>query len=125
MYVAVDAVGDTGKFVGAILAEPDKYEGKTLAGAVGLYSLEEVAAVMSRATGKKVVYRQISTEEFNKNHLPPGLLGEIFADAYGSQDEYGYFGPATEESVAWAVANARGKLGTLEEYFEAHPLRLE
>ena len=55
----IDAVGDTGKFVGAILAEPEKYEGKTFCAAVKLYSLEDVAGIMSEATGKRVVYRQI------------------------------------------------------------------
>lgn len=53
----IDAVGDTGKFIGAILAEPDKYEGKTFCAAVALYGVEEIAATMSKATGKTVVYK--------------------------------------------------------------------
>ena len=37
----IDAVGDTGKFVGAILAKPDHYQGKTFCAAKALYSWEE------------------------------------------------------------------------------------
>ncbi|MCJ1235574.1 hypothetical protein MMC14_003545 [Varicellaria rhodocarpa] len=117
----IDAVGDTGKFVGAILAEPDKYEGKTFCAATTLYSWEEVVAIMSRATGKTVVYKQISLEEFQKS-LP--FEPEMFVEAFSYQEEFGYFGPESEKLVAWAAENARGKLSTLQEYWEAHPLQL-
>ncbi|KAK0636735.1 hypothetical protein B0T17DRAFT_613423 [Bombardia bombarda] len=60
----IDAVGDTGKFVGAILAEPGKYEGKTFCSATMLYSLEEVTAIMAKTTGKNVVFKQIPLDEF-------------------------------------------------------------
>jgi len=112
----IDAVGDTGKFVGAILAEPDKYEGKTFCAATALYSFEELAAIISKTTGKTVIYRQISPEEFMK--YPP------FLEAFGYQEEFGYFGPDSKDLVAWAAENARGRLSTLEEYFEIHPLQL-
>ncbi|KAK9315524.1 hypothetical protein V1524DRAFT_447164 [Lipomyces starkeyi] len=39
----LDVVDDTGKFVGAILAEPEKYEGKTMTGTL-LWSLPPAAA---------------------------------------------------------------------------------
>ncbi|KAE9367881.1 NAD(P)-binding protein [Stipitochalara longipes BDJ] len=123
----VDAVGDTGKFVGAILAEPEKYEGKTFCGAVGLYSFEEIAAVMSKATGKTVVYKQLPVEEFRQGLLTmlPPPVADVFVDGFGYGEDFGYFGPDEEKLVAWAVENARGKLTTLEEFFEAHPLQLE
>lgn len=117
----IDAVGDTGKFVGAILAEPDKYEGKTFCAATAIYSLEEVAAIMSKATGKTVVYKQIPLEDFKKS-LSFGH--DIFGEAFSYPEEFGYFGPDSENLVAWAVQNARGKISTLEEYLEAHPLQL-
>ena len=119
----IDAVGDTGKFVGAILAEPDKYEGKVFCAAVALYTLEEIAAILSRATGKTVVYKQISLEEFKKG-LP--FAPDLFAEGYSFAVEFGgYFGPDSEKSVAWAAKNIRvGKLTTLEEYLTAHPPQL-
>jgi uncharacterized protein YbjT (DUF2867 family) len=117
----IDAVGDTGKFVGAILAEPDKYEGKTFCAATALYSLEEVAAIMSKATGKTVVYKQIPLEDFKKS-LSFGV--DIFVEGFRFQEEFGYFGPDSKKLVAWAAENARGRLSTFEEYLEAHPLQL-
>jgi uncharacterized protein YbjT (DUF2867 family) len=118
----IHAVADTGKFVGTILAEPDKYEGKTFCAAVALYSLEEIAAIISKATGKTVFYKQVPLEDFKKT-LP--FAPDLFADGFLFAEEYGgYFGPETKESVAWAVKNVRGRLSTLEEYLEAHPLQL-
>ena len=121
----IDAVADLGKYVGAILAEPDKYEGKTLCAAAAFYDYEEQAAILSKATGKTVVYKQISLEDFKKSLPLNETFTDIFVDAFGYQEEYGYFGPGSEKLVAWAAENARvGKLTTLEEYFEAHPLQL-
>lgn len=117
----LDAVKNTGNFVGAILAEPEKYEGKTFCAAQGFYTLEEQAAIMSKTTGKTVVYKRISAEEF-KNSLP--FMGDLFTEAFTALEELGYWGPGSEESVAWAIEHSRGKLATLEEYFEENPLGL-
>ena len=117
----INATGDVGKFVGTILAEPEKYKGKTLCAAVAFYSLTEVAAIMYKATGKTVVYKQISLEDF-KNNLSFGQ--DIFAEVFSFLEEFGYFGPNSEKLVGWAAGNARGKLTTFEEYLEAHPLQL-
>jgi len=117
----IDAVGDTGKFVGAILAEPDKYEGKTFCAATALYSWEEVVAIMSKATGKTVVYKQIPLEEFKKS-IP--FEADIFVEVFSYQEEFGYFGPDSKKLVAWAAENARGRLSTFKEYLETHPLQL-
>ncbi|MCJ1394923.1 hypothetical protein MMC18_007803 [Xylographa bjoerkii] len=123
-FPLIDAVGDTGKFVGAILAEPDKYEGKTFCAATALYSLKEIVAIMSKATGKTVVYKQISLEDFKKNLSFLVDLVDIFAEAFSYEEESGLFGPDSENLVAWAAENARGRLSTFEEYLEAHPLQL-
>lgn len=120
----LDAIGDTGKFFGAILAEPDKYEGKTFCAAQGLYTLEEVAAHLSKSTGKTVVYKQVPMEDFLKALPFDGPLADVFAEAFKYGEEFGYFGPGTKELVEWAVENARGRLSSLEEFLEAHPLQL-
>jgi uncharacterized protein YbjT (DUF2867 family) len=117
----LDAVGDVGKFVGVILAEPDKYEGKTLCAAQALYTLEEIAAALSKNIGKSIVFKQISLEEFRET-LP--FAPDLWIDGILAQGEQGYFGPGTDEAVAWAVAQVKGKLTTLDEYLEAHPLKL-
>ena len=120
----LDAVGDIGKFVGAILAEPDKYDGKTLCAAKAQYSLEEIAAIMSKATGQSVVYKQITLDEFKKGLPFEGVLSDIFVDAFGYVEEFGYFGPESEGLIAWAAESARGHLSTFEGFLERHPLHL-
>ncbi|KAF9171040.1 hypothetical protein BGX21_007193, partial [Mortierella sp. AD011] len=55
-------INDTGKYVGAILAEPEKYEGTIFSAATALYSLEEVAEIISKVTGKTVKYKQLPIE---------------------------------------------------------------
>ena len=115
----VDVIGDTGKFVGAILAEPDKYRGKTFCAATALYSWEEITATISEVTGKPVVYRQMSVEEFKKD-----FPFDAVVDGLSSVEEFGYWGPDSKNLMAWASENARGKLSTLEEYLKAHPPQL-
>ncbi|MCJ1434197.1 hypothetical protein MMC27_003564 [Xylographa pallens] len=123
----IDIVRDTGKFVGAILAEPDRYEGKTFCAATAFYSFDEIVAVMSKATGKTVIYKQISCEDFKKFLPSLDSLVDNFVECFSYQEEFGYFGPDSEKLVAWAAENARGgrgSLSTFEEYLEAHPLQL-
>lgn len=117
----LDAARDVGKFVGAILASPDKYEGKRFIVAQALYSLEEVVAAMAKKTGKTIIYKQVSFEEFGKS-MP--FFPELWVDGWHAQEEFGYFGPGEEKEIAWAVAQARGKLTTLDEFLEANPLQL-
>ena len=117
----IAAVDDTGKFVGAVLASPDEYEGKTFCAATALYSLAEIADTMSKATGQKVVYTQIPLEEF-KAGLP--FATDIFVEGFSYSEEFGYYGSDTEALVAWAAENARGRLLTLDEYLRKYPLRL-
>ncbi|CZR67444.1 related to nitrogen metabolic regulation protein nmr [Phialocephala subalpina] len=126
----IDTSEDTGKFVGAILAEPDKYEGKTFCAATAFYSLEEICVMLSKSAGKTIVYKQVSVEEFRRN-LPLGDdpvsldLADIFVEGLSYYEEFGYWGANSKELVAWAVENARGGLSTFEEFLEAHPFRLE
>ncbi|KAM0562960.1 hypothetical protein ACHAPJ_001803 [Fusarium lateritium] len=118
----IDNASNCGSYVGAILAEPEKYEGVTFDAAVGFYSMEELVAIESKATGKNITYKQISPEEFAAS-LP--ILKDVYVQAFHAADEFGYFGPDGEKSIAWGAERARGKLVTLEEFFKAHPLKLE
>ncbi|EEA18812.1 hypothetical protein TMatcc_010644 [Talaromyces marneffei ATCC 18224] len=118
----IDAVANVGNVVGSILAEPEKYEGKTFCAAERLYSLGEIAALLSRSSGKTVVYKQVTLEEF-KNSIP--FAADVFSDGFGFLEEFGgYWGPSSEKAVDWAVQNTRGKLRSLEEYLEANPIQL-
>ncbi|BCS29987.1 uncharacterized protein APUU_80290S [Aspergillus puulaauensis] len=119
----IDTRADFGKWVAAVLADLDGYEGKTLCCATGLYSFAEIVEVMDRVSGKKVVYRQVP-EEVWKGFLPE-LMRDHIADMLRYFQEFGYYGDGTKEKVELGAAQARGRLTTLEEYLEAHPLRLK
>lgn len=126
-YPLIDGTGDVGKFVTPVLAEPDKYEGKTFYGAERIYTLEEVSSIMSKTTGKNVVYEQMSDDAFHADLLKKTgseLIADIFVDAFKFYEEYGAFGPGTDEKIDWSVKQARGKLTSLEAFFEKNPLPL-
>ena len=119
----IDTADDTGKYVGAILAEPDKYEGKVFSAATKLYSYSEIVKKMSEASGKTVNYNQLPLDVW-KSFLPPESA-DYLVDMFLWIQDYGYYGPKTEELVDWTAKHARGKLTTLEEYFVKSPLHLQ
>ncbi|KAI1305159.1 hypothetical protein EDD11_005020 [Mortierella claussenii] len=119
----IETVSDTGKYVGAILAEPEKYEGKVFSAATKLYTHNQVAHEISRTSGKKVKYQQLPVEVY-KGFLPP-IAADYIVDMMLYMEEFGYYGPQTKELVKWAADNARGKVTTLEEYFDQNPIQLQ
>lgn len=116
---------DTGKWIGAILAEPAKYEGKTFSAATRSYSFKRNRAncEQGHSTGKTVRYQQLPVDVF-RNFLPPVIDTELL-DMFQLQEKFGYFGPRQSELVKWSSEQARGKLTTLEEYLVREPLKLE
>ncbi|ATZ53653.1 hypothetical protein BCIN_09g04560 [Botrytis cinerea B05.10] len=121
-FPLLDAVGDAGKFVSAILAEPEKYEGKIFCAAAKIYTMEEIVAALSKSSGKTIVYKQISEGEFKGSMA---FAAEMFTEYFSFCEEFGYWGPGSEEKVVWAGENARGRLSTLEEFLEAHSFQLD
>ncbi|KAL4994228.1 hypothetical protein BDV10DRAFT_9164 [Aspergillus recurvatus] len=118
----IDAYGDLGKWVAAILEDFDAYEGKILACATKLYTLTEAVEIMSQQSGKEVVYQQVPVDVW-KGFLPP-LMADHVAEMLQYFYEYGYYGEDTEAKVQWSAAQAKGRLTTLEEYIAKHPLQL-
>ncbi|KAF8951043.1 hypothetical protein CPC16_009586 [Podila verticillata] len=118
----IAVASDSGKYVGAILAEPDKYEGKIFYAATSVTSFEEIAETLSKATGKTIKYNQVPEEVF-RGMLPPSIATRYMKMFLFFQD-FGYYGPQTEELVAWTSKNVRGKLTTLEEFLAENPLKL-
>ncbi|KAI0161328.1 NAD(P)-binding protein [Xylariaceae sp. FL1272] len=119
----IDIAGDTGKFVGAILADPIKYEGKTFCAAARLYSMTEICEIISRATGKRVTYSQITPEQF-KGFMRGSPYADILIDMMLYQQDFGYYFDETESAISWAVENARGRVTTFEEFLEREPIVL-
>ena len=120
----IDTAGDAGKFVCAILAHPDKYEGKTFCAATKLYSMEEQAEILTKHTGKTVVYKQLP-EDVYRSFLPNMGYTDVLIRMMSYQQDFGYYGADTEKLVAWAAENARGRPSTFEEYLDKNPLWLD
>lgn len=118
----IDTVGDAGKYVGAILADPDKYEGKVFCSASAVYTMTEIVDIMSKVYGKTVRYEQIPEEAFRQQLRFSGPYAEGLIEMMLYQQDFGYYGPKTKELVAWAAENARGRVHTLEEYLKKNPL---
>ena len=115
-------VTDTGKWVGAILADPAKCSHKVLDAATRLYTMQEVVDTMTAVSGKKVVYKQIPDDVF-KNFLPEAIREPYFQMLQYLRD-HGYYGSNQRELTSWAAEQARGKLTTLQEYLHKNPLQL-
>ncbi|KAJ4352031.1 uncharacterized protein N0V89_007377 [Didymosphaeria variabile] len=104
-------ITDTGVWVSAILADPDKYGGRFFAAAEGLYSLTEIVDTMSKVTGKTVKHMQVEDEVF-KGYLPKAA-GDMIFDMYLLLRDYGYYGENMEDDIQWAKEQARGEANWL------------
>ncbi|KAH8822052.1 hypothetical protein F5884DRAFT_717404 [Xylogone sp. PMI_703] len=93
----LDVVNDTGKFVGAMLENPDAYDGKYVAAAGGVYSFQEAAKIISKVSGKRVGYKQIPEDGW-KAHLPD-FMKEEMAEMMKLFQDYGYYGKETNSIV--------------------------
>ncbi|KAA8916611.1 hypothetical protein TRICI_001237 [Trichomonascus ciferrii] len=118
----ISATVDTGNYVGAILANPDKYLGTVVVGSCGCLSMDEVVKTMSEVTGKTVTYEQISKEEY----LPslPKEFREDLINMFAYYDEFGFFGDLTSEAVAEAEKKPRKPVLSLKEFLQKNPLSL-
>ena len=99
----LDASRDTGKSIGAILAEPERYEGKTLHAAAAAYSFEDIAAILSKATGKTIVNKQIPLVECNDAlalSIKDELLLSSYVDVFNFMEEFGCFGQHDSEMIS-------------------------
>ncbi|KAF1955112.1 NAD(P)-binding protein [Byssothecium circinans] len=116
-------ITDTGAWMNAILADPDKYNGKFIAAAQGLYTYEQVVGIMSEVSGKTVKFHQMS-DEVLKSVLPEGARGMLYEMNVLFRD-YGYYGPTQKEDVQWAIEQARGELTDLEAFLRKTGFTLE
>jgi len=114
----IETVRDSGKYVGAILAAPEEYDGQTLSAATGFYSYRQAAEIIGRITGKKTIYAQLPQEQWT-SYLPPGYQRSMTAMMRWIEKP-GYFGPQSKEMVEWTAKQARGKLTTFEEFVKQH-----
>jgi uncharacterized protein YbjT (DUF2867 family) len=116
-------IADTGKWVAAILADPDKYAGKFFSAAADLYTPDEVTAVMSKVTGKTVKHVQLP-DEVIKDFFPEGFKEQLY-EMWVLNRDYGYFGEGQKEAVQWAKEQAIGELTGLEAFLRKVEFKLE
>ena len=109
----LDVVNDTGKFVSAMLENPDAYDGKYVAAAGGVYSFQEAANIMSRASGKNVGYKQVPEEGWKANL--PEIMKEEMAEMMKLFQDYGYYGDETDVLVQEGRMGINGTT-TFEEF---------
>ncbi|GKZ35939.1 hypothetical protein AbraIFM66950_006774 [Aspergillus brasiliensis] len=113
----LDPNEDTGKFLGPVLEEPEKFVGQTLPAGERLYTYEEIAEIMSEVLGKPVQYKVVSKEEYVKN--VPAVFGKRLIEMMLYLEEYGYYGPpSTTEAVNRTVKFTRDELTTFKAYLE-------
>lgn len=118
----IDIDSDTGKFIGAILADPKKFEGKVIAAAERMYTFSEIVQIMSKVTGKTVKFQEVPADVF-KGFLPPAVQTSVL-EMLLHLSEFGYYGPKTRQMVEESSKLHRGKLTTLEEFVSKN-LKLE
>ncbi|KNG44043.1 hypothetical protein TW65_09124 [Stemphylium lycopersici] len=116
-------ITETGKWVGAILADPDKYAGCFFAAAEGFYGPDQAAEIMSKVTGKTVRHVRLP-DEVVKAALPDGFREQLF-EMFLLNREYGYYGPGQEEMVKWAREQVDGEVTGLEAFLRRVGLTLE
>lgn len=112
----IDARADTGDFIGAILAKPDQYVGQTLCAGTRMYTYNEAADIITRVTGRKAIYTQLSEEEW-AGPIDPKISGPRVA-MYKFIDNPGYYGDESREKVDWASKQVGGGLTTFEEFVQ-------
>ncbi|KAL6895085.1 hypothetical protein GGI43DRAFT_429193 [Trichoderma evansii] len=116
-------VTDTGKWVGVILSQPEKYEGRAIAAGENLYTWTEIARIFSEVSGKDVRFQHVSDETFRK--VLPEELGDDLLDMYRLIRDYGYYGMTMKDDVAWGAKQAKGQLTSLEDLLKRENLNLD
>jgi uncharacterized protein YbjT (DUF2867 family) len=116
----VDITTDTGKFVGQILKKPEAFFGKTLYGALGHYSLEDISKIISQTSKKNVSYVQVPEATY-RSFLPATIVDDM-TDMFKWHNKFGYFGPKTKGLVSQTLSEVDFKPTTAEEFFEKNPI---
>lgn len=114
----IDVDTDTGNYVGAMLSDPEKYNGKTVFAASDLLSMNEVAKLLSDVCGKTIKFQQVEPKDY-LTFLPQALREDVISmfQFY----KWGYFGPDTESIFKQIDKSPRVPLNTLAKYFKQNP----
>lgn len=116
-------ITDSGKWVGAILSDPEKYNGKFFAAAEGMYTWPQACEIMSKATGKSITYKQLPDEVF-KSFFPESIRDAMY-EMWALIRDYGYYGSEQKQQVQWAKEQAQGELTSFEAWVKKEKFTVE
>lgn len=108
-------ITDTGIYVAPILLEPEKYNGKNFTAATAFYPTQEIVDIFSKVTGRKLVFRQVSSPKEMHLDMPPDMA-DALSDMHGLITTYGMFGPTGKDDLAWTHAQLKDSLTTWDEF---------
>jgi uncharacterized protein YbjT (DUF2867 family) len=120
----IDTADDTGKYVGAILAEPEKFEGKVLCASSVVPTMDEICRVMGEVAGKTVVYKQLPEQVF-RGFMKNEVMSDNLTQMMLYIQDFGYYGKDSKGKVAETIKLVGGNLTSLEEYLKKNPLVLQ
>jgi len=116
-------IRDSGCWTGAMLEDPDKFNGKTVFASSGCVSVREITETASRLTGKRFVHEKVA-DEVMKGYLPEGAR-EMLWEMQVFFREYGYFGPEQTRFVEEGLEGVLGKPKSWEEFVKEGSFKLE
>ncbi|KAJ7343994.1 NAD(P)-binding protein [Mycena albidolilacea] len=89
----IDATHDYGLFVRHVIEQPTFPAGSTIVAYGEKITLQDMAAQLAKGTGKPVVFKEITSEEFKTNLAAMGLpasLHDRMAAAWGALADFGW-----------------------------------
>ncbi|KAJ7142542.1 NAD(P)-binding protein [Mycena epipterygia] len=103
MVPFIDAARDYGLFVRGVIERPVFPDGSELSAHGESISIRDMALQLSQATGKNVVFKQITAEQWRQNiqalSVPPHIVLDM-VDAFQFFDEFGFHAPTNLEGLA-------------------------
>ena len=119
----LDVQGDSGKYVGSILAQPENFTGQQVWAAGEIATYPDVAENISKVTGKKVVYQQISDEKYKS--FWPETLKEEMTQMFMLFRDYSLYGKDQKTKMAADAKAARQAPTSLKDFFANHKAELD
>ncbi|KAL4863586.1 hypothetical protein BDV12DRAFT_189587 [Aspergillus spectabilis] len=110
----IEAVTDTGAYIVPLLEDPEEMNGRVIYAGSEVSSFAEMAAAISKASGKTVKYQQIPGEVY-AGFMKKEMGWKVVA-MMKFIDSPGYFGPRTEEKVKESLELVKEKLTSFEEF---------
>ncbi|KAH6682211.1 NmrA family transcriptional regulator [Plectosphaerella plurivora] len=111
-----DAKGDTGKFVAAVLSDPETTYGQQVLAASGYYTPKRILSEFEEVTGQKANFYAIDADTY-KSYLPPSMAQEMLENHLFVEDP-GYFKGLSLDASEKLLADAGTPATSWKEFLE-------